>query len=83
MQIIAAIFKIKRQPNRNSAMRLLKKGMAHLEGIDPVKVEVDIERLVADAGKLLMTVETAGPDDFMNVSEEVFPKMHFLNIRTV
>lgn len=79
VQIIAAIFKIRRQPNWESAKRLLKKGLSRLEEIEPQKVEVDIERLIADAEELLSRIEELGPEEFTKIPDEALPKMHFIN----
>ena len=80
VQIIAAIFKVKMQPNRESAMRLLRKGMSHLEDIKSEDAEIDVARLIADARMLLSALEEAGIGKFRDIPEELFPKMHLRNL---
>ena len=75
IMIISAVIKIKIQHNWESAKRMLQKGSARLEIVDPENVKLDIRRLQNDATRLFAKLEELGPESFKNVAEEELPTL--------
>lgn len=76
LQIGVACYQIWRG-NHAGAVKMLRRGLAHLEGAPDRCRGIDVARLRADARRLLRCLEEAGPEGLAGLDPRAFPRVHF------
>lgn len=77
IQIAVALYKIKDRPRWQGAVLLLNTGTGYLSHVDPAKVEIDLERLIADSRELMERLEKAGPERLGEFADGPMIKIHY------
>ncbi|WP_352429170.1 DUF429 domain-containing protein [Thermoflexus sp.] len=76
LQIGVACYQIQRG-NHAGAVKMLRRGLAHLEGAPDRCQGIDVARLRADARQWLRRLEEAGPEGLAGLDPWAFPRVHF------
>ncbi len=76
LQIGVACYQIRRG-NYTGALKMLRRGLAHLARAPDRCQGIDIARLREDADRLLRHLETLGPEGLRRIDEGWFPRVRF------